>query len=118
MFKKYRLIIIISLIILTIVSVISYLIILKKPIPIKTNKIGNYNFSIWDDLSINNMKLSDAITYIENKINCTHISVSSISCGNIMLYSNFFNNNTKDERKNTNIIDLYKNFNNRSDNKK
>jgi ubiquitin-activating enzyme E1 len=72
---------------------------LAKPIT-----VGTLKYTIWDNFTFKNIKVSELMTNFEKY----DVEVTSISCGNYMLISPILNTKKITERKEMDIISLYK----------
>jgi ubiquitin-activating enzyme E1 len=75
-----------------------------EPSPVKTTKVGKLKYTMWDNFKFDNIKVAELIDYFEHN----KVEVSSISSGNYMLISPMLSVKKLDERKQMDIVSLYK----------
>lgn len=81
----------------------------SEPISIRKSKIGNYEYSMWNNEKIHgDVKLSEIMDHVYNLINSDKYSISIISVNKREnLWTEIFDENRKKQRENTNIKKLY-----------
>jgi len=77
-----------------------------EPTAIRKTKIGKLEFTIWDNFRFKNQLLAEFVKHFESK----GLEISSISCGSVLLTSQFLKEKTKKERFQQDIITVYKNI--------
>ena len=77
---------------------------MTEPIKIKTQKIGDYEYSIWNKLVFKNITMQKLIDEILTIINDEYIEIVTITFGQYTFYTNGM---TPENRLNMNISDIY-----------
>lgn len=75
-----------------------------EPSPVKATKAGKLKYTMWDNFKFDNIKVAELIDYFEKN----EVEVSSISSGNYMLISPMLSAKKLSERKQMDIVSLYK----------
>ena len=78
----------------------------SEPIPVQKNKIGNYEFSVWNSLKFNDQPLEKIIEQIKNKVG--DYEIGSVSIGELSLISRMMNDTKKNERMKHTVKNLFK----------
>lgn len=76
----------------------------SEPAAVKKSKIKDLEFSMWDSLKFNNMTVANLMKNITEKYKLT---VSSITVGSMILYSDFQSEGAKRNKLNKLITDVY-----------
>lgn len=79
---------------------------LSEPVSIKKTKLGNYEYSMWDNLKYNDQELQNIIELLKIKIG--NFDILSITTGQYVFINSFMNQKQKNERLKTKISNLYK----------
>jgi len=81
----------------------------SEPIPVKTEKIGNYTTSLWHSFSFNNPTLEEVVNTVSNAINDTTIKLLTVDCGKKMFLNTSMHDESLQKSKlATKVTDLYK----------
>lgn len=84
----------------------------SDPIQIKSNKVGNFAYTIWDRITFDDMTVSDLMLAISNLIKDDSKHVTAISSGPFQLFSLNHSNKLINERKLMKISDIYQKITN------
>lgn len=76
-----------------------------EPIKVKKTKLGDLEFSVWDNFKFANQSLKNIINHIKQKVG--ELDVSSISVGQFTLYNQFMNEKKREERLNKTVKEIF-----------
>ena len=79
----------------------------SEPKKAKKHRLGDYEYSLWDNMTFNNPILKDLINIIKNKINDENIIIMSITIGQYILFSTMTSETTQKERLEMRLGDIY-----------
>ena len=80
----------------------------STPKKVVKNKLGQYEYSIWDTLTYDNPKLEDLIDDLNKKVNDDSNELVSVCSDKFMLYSIVSSKTAREERMKMKIADIYK----------
>lgn len=80
----------------------------SEPLSVKKTKIGNYEFSVWDNLKYQDQTLSELIEKLNEKVG--KLDVISISVGQYLLYAGYWSEKKQKERLQDKVSNLYRNI--------
>lgn len=81
-----------------------------EPIQAPKQKIGSYEYSIWNNLVFDDMKVKHFVSEIKNKIGLCDLDILSIYSGQYVIYSSLTSEEIKNKRLDMYISDIYKNI--------
>ena len=87
---------------------------ISDPIEIKKTKVGNLEYSVWDTIVFDDMKVTELIKKVIETIQDETMTVTAISSGPFQLYSVNHSNKLIFERQNMKVSDIYKKITNDS----
>jgi ubiquitin-activating enzyme E1 len=77
----------------------------SEPVAVKKTKLGDHEFSVWDNFKFKNQKLQNIVDTICEKVG--NLDISSISIGQFTLYNQFMSAQKQSIRLNTPVKDIF-----------
>jgi ubiquitin-activating enzyme E1 len=81
----------------------------SEPVSVTKSKVGNYEFSIWDKIVLNNPTILEIMTQVTDKINSTDdkYKISGISIDSLLIFSSVLSKKKQQEKSIMLIKDVY-----------